>query len=224
MVGHVHDEVHVVLDEQHVSFSSSRSRRMNAASSPTSSWLSPPAGSSSSSRRGFETSARASSTRFSVPNGSPAAGRLGDAGDADEVERLERGPLRGALALEARDACARRRARSRARSSSGTARRSGTCARSRAGSTPLGGVRRSDLPSKTTSPCVEPVEPRDHVERRRLAGAVRADQPGDRAFLDVERDVVERDDAAEAQGDVAHREETHPDEEPMESGAASTGS
>ena len=30
---------------------------------------------------------------------------------------------------------------------------------------------------------VEPVEPRDHVERRRLAGAVRADQAEDRAFL-----------------------------------------
>ena len=54
---------------------SSRSFLMNAPSSPTSSWLSPPAGSSSSRSRGSATSARASSTRLSVPNGSPATGR-----------------------------------------------------------------------------------------------------------------------------------------------------
>ncbi len=45
-----------------------------AATPSTSSWLIPPAGSSSSSRRGFATSARASSTRFCVPNGSAATG------------------------------------------------------------------------------------------------------------------------------------------------------
>ena len=48
---------------------------MKRPSSPTSSWFSPPAGSSSSSSRGPEASARASSIRFRVPNGSPAAGR-----------------------------------------------------------------------------------------------------------------------------------------------------
>ena len=53
------------------------------------------------------------------------------------------------------------------------------------------------------------VEPRDHVEERRLAGAVRADQPDDLALLDVERDVVDRDDAAEAAGDVADGEQRH---------------
>ena len=45
-----------------------------SASSPTSVWVSPVAGSSSISSRGRPTSARASSTRFRVPNGSPAAG------------------------------------------------------------------------------------------------------------------------------------------------------
>ena len=49
---------------------------MKAASCSTSSWFSPPAGSSSSTSRGFEMSARASSTRLSVPNGNPDAGRL----------------------------------------------------------------------------------------------------------------------------------------------------
>src|SRR4029450_10931717 len=40
-------------------------------------------------------------------------------------------------------------------------------------------------------------EPRDHVERGRLPRAVRPDQARDLALLDRERDVVERDDAAE---------------------------
>ena len=56
------------------------------------------------------------------------------------------------------------------------------------------------------------VEPGDDVEGRRLAGAVRPDQPGDVPFLDVERDAVERDDSAEAQGDVPYLEEGHPQE------------
>ena len=47
---------------------------MNAPSSETSAWFRPPAGSSRSSSFGSATSARASSTRFSVPKGSPAAG------------------------------------------------------------------------------------------------------------------------------------------------------
>ena len=75
--------------------------------------------------------------------------------------------------------------------------------------TRLGGVCSSDLPSKTTSPESSAVEPRDHVERRRLAGAVRPDQAEDRALLHLERDIVERDDAAEAQRGVLEREETH---------------
>ena len=58
-----------------VSFRSSRIFWMKRPSSPTSSWLSPPAGSSSRSSFGPATSARASSTRLSVPNGRPATGR-----------------------------------------------------------------------------------------------------------------------------------------------------
>ena len=51
------------------------------------------------------------------------------------------------------------------------------------------------------------VEPADAVEQRGLAGAVRPDQPEDLALLDGERDAVERDDAAEAQSDVADFEQ-----------------
>ena len=64
------------------------------------------------------------------------------------------------------------------------------------------------------------VEPRDDVERRRLAGAVRPDQPRDVPFLDVERDAVESDDSAEAQGDVPYLEEGHPQETLNGPGAA----
>jgi hypothetical protein len=53
------------------------------------------------------------------------------------------------------------------------------------------------------------VEPRDHVERGRLPRAVRADQPDDLALADVERDLVEGDDAPEAPRHVPNREERH---------------
>ena len=59
---------------------------------------------------------------------------------------------------------------------------------------------------------VRPVQARDDVEGRRLAGAVRPDQAGDVPFLDLERHAVERDDSAEAQGDVPYLEEGHPQE------------
>ncbi len=59
-------------------------------------------------------------------------------------------------------------------------------------------------------PGVRLVETRDDVERRRLAGAVRPDEARDVALLDVERDAVEGDDSAEAQGDVPYLEEGHP--------------
>ncbi len=72
--------------------------------------------------------------------------------------------------------------------------------------TRLGRVCSSDFPSKTTSPGVEPIQPRDHVERRRLAGAVRADEADDGAVGDVEGHVVERRDAAEPKARVLERE------------------
>ena len=40
-------------------------------------------------------------------------------------------------------------------------------------------------------------EPDDHPQRRRLAGAVRAEESRDRAPLELEREVVDRDDVPE---------------------------
>ena len=53
------------------------------------------------------------------------------------------------------------------------------------------------------------VEPRDHVERRRLAGAVRPDQADDLAVQDVEGDPVEGDDPAEPASDIPQRKQGH---------------
>ena len=75
VVGDPHHEVHVVLDEQHRQLAVVADPWMKWPSSETSSWLSPPAGSSSRSSLGAATRARASSTRFSVPKGRPATGR-----------------------------------------------------------------------------------------------------------------------------------------------------
>ena len=53
------------------------------------------------------------------------------------------------------------------------------------------------------------VEPGDHVEERGLAGAVRPDQADDLPRLDVERDIVDRDDPAEPPRHVANLEQRH---------------
>src|SRR5581483_5221844 len=54
------------------------------------------------------------------------------------------------------------------------------------------------------------VEAGDEVEDGRLAGAVRADQADDLALRHVERDVVDRDDPAEAARDVPDLQQRHP--------------
>src|SRR5438067_5097022 len=56
---------------------------------------------------------------------------------------------------------------------------------------------------------VRPVEPRDQVEDRRLAGAVRPDQPDDLALTDVERDAVDGNDPAEAPRQLLDRKQGH---------------
>ena len=48
------------------------------------------------------------------------------------------------------------------------------------------------------------VDATDDVEHRRLAGAVRTDQPADLALLDREAQAVQRNDATEAHGDLAN--------------------
>ena len=68
--------------------------------------------------------------------------------------------------------------------------------------TPCGGVESKRLALEVQLAGVRAVEPGDHVERGGLAGAVRADQADDLALAHVERDVVQRDDAAEAAREV----------------------
>ncbi len=51
------------------------------------------------------------------------------------------------------------------------------------------------------------IEPRQAIEQRGLAGAVRADQSEDLSMAHVERHAVQRDDAAEHDADVANREQ-----------------
>ena len=89
LVGDPHHHRHVVLDEQHGERRTRRGcRRIVSPSSSTSPWVSPDAGSSISRNRGRAASARAISSRFSVPNGSPAAGRNISGAEAELVEQL----------------------------------------------------------------------------------------------------------------------------------------
>ena len=51
------------------------------------------------------------------------------------------------------------------------------------------------------------IQPAQAVEQRGLAGAIRADQSEDLSLVHVERHAGERDDAAEHDVDVTHREQ-----------------
>src|SRR5579862_61482 len=130
---------------------SSRSLRIRTASSSTSSWMRPPAGSSSRRRRGRAARARASSTRLSVPKGSPAAGRFAwcaiptSASVSSAWRRCSRSRCRRVAA------CAPTRTFSR----TVICGKSSTFWNVRAiprRTTRLGRTRRSERPSKTTSP------------------------------------------------------------------------
>ena len=61
-------------------------------------------------------------------------------------------------------------------------------------------------PSKHDRPARRRGEPGDDVEDRRLAGAVRADEPDDLTGLDREAHAVDREDAAEMDDEVGHGE------------------
>ena len=53
------------------------------------------------------------------------------------------------------------------------------------------------------------IESAQAIEQRRLAGAIRSDQPENLPALHVEGDAVQRDDAAEHDADVVHRKQRH---------------
>ena len=63
-------------------------------------------------------------------------------------------------------------------------------------------------------------EPADDVEQRRLARAVRADHPDHLARHDRHRDVVEREDPAEADGDAVHGQDRFTSRAPASAGSA----
>ena len=65
-----------------------------------------------------------------------------------------------------------------------------------------GRAREISRPSKLIDPAARPVEPGEHVEERRLAGAVGPDHRGDRPSCELEVEPVDGDQAAEA---LAHR-------------------
>ena len=79
-------------------------------------------------------------------------------------------------------------------------------------------------PANVIEPVVGGEDARDHVEQRRLAGAVRPDDAADLALGDVERHLVDGDEAAEALGDpVEGKQRGHRPSPPRPSRRASHG-
>ncbi len=164
---------------------------MSSASSPTSSWLSPPAGSSSSSSAGSPMSARANSTRFCVANGRLAASA---AATSRSSSRSSTPSSRAAASRSSRRADGRPRpparnpVRPRWWAPTSTLSRTvmvGNRAtfwnvrpRPSAGH-PVPRQAGDPSPAQQDLAGVAAVDVADAVEQRRLAGAVRPDQPAD---------------------------------------------
>ena len=74
---------------------------------------------------------------------------------------------------------------------------------------PVRADRQEVLPIEAQTATGGVVDAADDVEHRRLAGAVRADQPEDLAIFDLEREPVERDDPAERHRDLIDFEQCH---------------
>ena len=193
-----------------VSLSSARMWRSSSISPSTSSWFSPPAGSSSSSSLGWLISARASSTRFCVPKGRSATRRFATAPRSSSAitcshvlaqlllfaphARQAQGvgqeaAVGAAVATEHHVLPHGHRAKQRqVLEGAADAQRGDAVRRGR-------GERRAvevDLAFAAA------VEPREAVEQRGLAGAVGPDQADDLAAVHGERDLVQGRDAAEA--------------------------
>ena len=122
------------------------------------------------------------------------------AGPVGDPEPLEPA-LGGRQRVEARAGRAARRSRraGRARASSGTARAPPACSRSAPGSRG-----RPAPPRQRTEPRVRLQHAEDDPHRRRLAGAVGADEAEQLPRLDGERQPVERDDVAVPPRQVRH--------------------
>ena len=168
---------------------SSRTERTTAANAGTSASGRPAAGSSSRTNCGSVASARATPSRRSSPWASDPAAMLRERREPEDVEQLV-GSLPGAARAGADaerrhlDVLAHRQAAK------------AVAVLKRAGQpVPAAPVRRPvrDVAAREQHrPGGRPVEPAEHVHERRLAGAVRADQPDDLAAPELERDLPER--------------------------------
>ena len=191
---------------------------MVSPSSSTSPWVRPLAGSSISRNVGLAASARAISSRFSVPNGRPAAGRNASGPRPSSVEQVA-GEVAGALVLLGRTEAEDRPAEADLALAVRThhhvleQRHRGEQRQvlEGAGDAELGdAVRRhvEQVAARGTSPPAGGlVDAADDVEHRGLAGTVRPDEAADLALVDAERQAVERHDAAEADRHVLHVEQ-----------------
>ena len=86
---------------------------------------------------------------------------------------------------------------------------SGDCEMPERGRSPAAAVARCSSPWKRIEPVRGGVEAGDRAQRRRLAGAVGADQRDDLALLDRQRDALERLDVAVVGVDVLDLEQRH---------------
>ena len=109
---------------------------------------------------------------------------VGDVSEAGEFQVLARVACASRDAARAARQTARRRRRSPAPSSSGTAARSGTCARGPSRAIWCGRWRVMSLAVEAHAAAVGRMHAGDHIDERGLAGAVRADQADDLARLD----------------------------------------
>ena len=158
-----------------------------------------PNGSSSSSTSGWTASARASAMRWRWPPDSCDGQTVGELLEVDELEQLVHPlldlVLRPLADLEAeRDVAEDREVLER-----------GVVLEHEADVAPLRRQRRWRRRRRSRPrPQSGSLEPGDDAQQRRLAAAARAEQRGQRPVRDVDGDVVERDEIAEALGHVAH--------------------
>ena len=189
-VADVHDQRHVVVDQQHARAVLVADRADDRGERPgTSASGSPAAGSSSSTKRGSVASARATPSRRSSPCASVAGRRVRvRASSPSTLEQLV--GARAAPRAAARADAERRDLDVLAHGQ--PAERVAVLERPRE-PVPAAPVRR---PARDVAALEldgarrRPVEAAEHVDERRLAGAVRADQPDDLAAAQLERDVA----------------------------------
>ncbi len=192
---------------------SSRTRRMVAPNSSTSWWVSPAAGSSSRSRRGWAARARASSSRLSVPNGSPAAGRNASSCRSSERRIWNASAASAAFLASGADSGHRTheahlaevvRSRHRVLEQAHRREQRQVLERPRDAESrdAVGADGQQVFAVESQATTCGVVDATHDVEHRGLAGTVRTDQSEDLAFGDLERQTVERHDSTEHDRDL----------------------